>query len=128
MKAEEIRALDSAALKTRISEMEEERFRLKFRSATEALEVPLRLRSIRRDIARLYTVQHERALGLTREVKEKVTAKKAAKKKVTAKKAAKKKVTAKKAVKKKLTAKKAPAKKAAAKKAASKKATKASGR
>ena len=61
MKADEIRNLSDADLKARVLELEEERFRLRFRSATETLEQPLRLRSIRRDIARLLTVQRERA-------------------------------------------------------------------
>ena len=51
MKSEEIRALAENELVARIAELEEERFRLKFRSGTEALEEPLRLRSIRRDTA-----------------------------------------------------------------------------
>ncbi|MCE2901723.1 MAG: 50S ribosomal protein L29 [Gemmatimonas sp.] len=63
MKAEEIRGLADDELVTRIAELEEERFRLRFRSGTEALEAPLRLRSIRRDIARLKTVQRERQLA-----------------------------------------------------------------
>ncbi|WP_309672956.1 50S ribosomal protein L29 [Gemmatimonas sp.] len=63
MKSEEIRALAENDLVARIAELEEERFRLKFRSGTEALEEPLRLRSIRRDIARLKTVQRERQLA-----------------------------------------------------------------
>ncbi|WP_353265207.1 50S ribosomal protein L29 [Gemmatimonas sp.] len=62
MKAEEIRGLADDELVSRIAELEEERFRLRFRSGTEALEEPLRLRSIRRDIARLKTVQRERQL------------------------------------------------------------------
>ena len=63
MKSEEIRALAENELVARIAELEEERFRLKFRSGTEALEEPLRLRSIRRDIASLKTVQRERQLA-----------------------------------------------------------------
>jgi large subunit ribosomal protein L29 len=63
MKAEEIRELSDADIRVRIGEMEEERFRLKFRSATETLEDPLRLRTIRRDIARLKTIQRERELA-----------------------------------------------------------------
>ena len=63
MKAEEIRGLADDELVTRIAALEEERFRLRFRSGTEALEEPLRLRSIRRDIARLKTVQRERQLA-----------------------------------------------------------------
>ena len=63
MRAEEIRELSDADIRTRVGEMEEERFRLKFRSATETLEDPLRLRTIRRDIARLKTIQRERELA-----------------------------------------------------------------
>ena len=63
MRAEEIREMSDADIQTRIGEMEEERFRLKFRSATETLEDPLRLRTIRRDIARLKTIQRERELA-----------------------------------------------------------------
>jgi large subunit ribosomal protein L29 len=63
MKAEEIREMSDADIRTRVGEMEEERFRLKFRSATETLEDPLRLRTIRRDIARLKTIQRERELA-----------------------------------------------------------------
>ena len=60
MKASEIRELTDADLTARIAELEEERFRLRFRGATEQLEDPLRQRTIRRDIARLKTVQAER--------------------------------------------------------------------
>ena len=67
MRAEEIREMSDADIRTRIGEMEEERFRLKFRSATETLEDPLRLRTIRRDIARLKTVQRERELAASAE-------------------------------------------------------------
>ena len=92
MKAEEVRALDESEVKTRIAELEEERFRLRFRSGTEALEDALRLRSIRRDIARLHTVARERVLGIKREAVKapaKSAGKKAAPKKAAAKKATK---------------------------------------
>src|SRR5918998_4140619 len=65
MKLDEIRDLSDEDLRARVGELEEERFRLKFRSATETLEDPLRLRFIRRDIARLKTIAHERQLGMT---------------------------------------------------------------
>jgi large subunit ribosomal protein L29 len=61
MKATEIRELSASEIRTRIAELEEERFRLRFRGATEALSNPLKLRSIRRDIARLQTVLREKA-------------------------------------------------------------------
>jgi large subunit ribosomal protein L29 len=62
MKADDVRSLSDADVKTRIAELQEEQFRLRFRSATETLEQPLRLRTIRRDIARLLTVLREREL------------------------------------------------------------------
>jgi large subunit ribosomal protein L29 len=76
MRAEEIRELTMDDIKARVAELEEERFRLRFRSATEPLENPLRLRTIRRDIARLKTVLTEKERAPTeagtgkREVKE----------------------------------------------------------
>jgi len=63
MRAEEIREMSDADIRARIAEMDEERFRLKFRSATETLEEPLRLRTIRKDIARLHTVLREKQLA-----------------------------------------------------------------
>ena len=59
MRAEEIREMRAEDVAARIRELEAERFRLQFRSATEPLEDPLRLRVIRRDIARLKTVMRE---------------------------------------------------------------------
>ena len=56
----EIRELTNADIESRIKDLEEERFRLQFRNATEPLEDPLRLRVIRRDVARLKTVLRER--------------------------------------------------------------------
>jgi large subunit ribosomal protein L29 len=64
LRADEIREMSEDDLRGRVAELEEERFRLKFRSATETLEDPLRLRFIRRDIARLKTIAHERGIGL----------------------------------------------------------------
>ena len=63
MRADEIREMTAADIRTRIAELEEERFRLTFRSATEPLEDPLRLRTLRKDIARLKTVLREQTLA-----------------------------------------------------------------
>ena len=63
MRAEEIREMGADDIQSRIKDLEEERFRLEFRSATEPLEDPLRLRVIRRDIARLKTVLREQTLA-----------------------------------------------------------------
>jgi large subunit ribosomal protein L29 len=61
--AGEIRELADADIRSRVAELEEERFRLRFRAATETLEDALRLRWLRRDIARLKTVLRERERG-----------------------------------------------------------------
>ena len=60
MLASEIRELSVEDIESRIRDLEEEQFRLKFRSASEPLEDPLRLRVIRKDIARLRTILRER--------------------------------------------------------------------
>jgi len=60
MQAKEIRDMTDQDIAAKIAELEDERFRLQFRGATQPLENPLRLRFIRRDIARLKTVQTER--------------------------------------------------------------------
>ena len=61
MKVNEIRDLGADDIRARLAELERERFNLRFRGATETLENPLRLRTIRRDIARLQTVLAEKA-------------------------------------------------------------------
>ena len=60
MKADEIRELTDADIRARITELELERFNLRFRGATQPLEDPLRLRESRKDIARPNTVLRER--------------------------------------------------------------------
>ena len=56
MRADDIREMSKDDVVAKIRDLEEERFRLNFRRATQPLEDPLRLRVIRRDIARLKTV------------------------------------------------------------------------
>ncbi|HEX6911560.1 MAG TPA: 50S ribosomal protein L29 [Longimicrobium sp.] len=63
MKGNEIRELTDQEIAERIEQLNEERFRLRFRSATQQLENPILLRTIRRDIARLKTAQRERELN-----------------------------------------------------------------
>ena len=63
MRAEEIREMTDDEILNRVKELEEERFRLRFRSATETLEDPLRFRVIRKDIARLKTILRERQIA-----------------------------------------------------------------
>jgi large subunit ribosomal protein L29 len=64
IKPADLRAMDDAQLATKLNELSEERFRLRFRQATETLENPMRFRVLRREIARIQTIQRERAGGL----------------------------------------------------------------
>ncbi len=63
MTGTELRELSVDDLKAKLAELSEERFRLRFRSATEAIENPIRFRHLRRDIARLPTVLRAKELG-----------------------------------------------------------------
>ena len=49
---------------TKLKEAKEELFNLRFQAATGQLESHGRLRAVRRDIARIYTVMRERELGI----------------------------------------------------------------
>ena len=62
--AHELDELTNADLETRLRESKEELFNLRFQSATGQLESHGRLRTVKRDIARIYTVVRERELGI----------------------------------------------------------------
>jgi large subunit ribosomal protein L29 len=62
--AAELRNLSGSELNTKVSELKEELFTLRFQSATGQLESHGRLRAVRKDIARIYTVLTERELGI----------------------------------------------------------------
>ena len=62
MNGPEIRDMTDGEIQDRIEQLQEDRFRLRFRSATQQLENPMLLRNLRRDISRLKTVQREREL------------------------------------------------------------------
>jgi large subunit ribosomal protein L29 len=61
----ELRNLDDAELVTKLREAKEELFNLRFQGATGQLENHGRLRAVRKDIARIYTILRERELGIT---------------------------------------------------------------
>jgi large subunit ribosomal protein L29 len=62
MKASEIRKLGDVELREKVQELKDELFNLRFQKATGQLENPLRLREVRRDIARCKTIVREREL------------------------------------------------------------------
>ena len=64
-KAAELRELTDEELVLRVREAKEELFNLRFQMATGQLDNNRRLRTVRHDIARIYTVMRERELGLS---------------------------------------------------------------
>jgi large subunit ribosomal protein L29 len=59
-KPESLRELKIDELEQKLAVLEEERFRLAFRRATEPVPNPLQFRTMRRDIARIKTILRER--------------------------------------------------------------------
>ena len=63
--ATDMRGLLDDELVSRLREAKEELFNLRFQSATGQLDNNRRLKTVKHDIARIYTVMRERELGLT---------------------------------------------------------------
>ena len=61
----ELATMDDERLVVELQRAKEELFNLRFQSATGQLESHGRLRAVKRDIARLYTVIRERELGIS---------------------------------------------------------------
>jgi large subunit ribosomal protein L29 len=64
VRARELRGLSDEELVQRLAEQREELFNLRFQDATGALENTARLKHVKRAIARILTIQNERAIGL----------------------------------------------------------------
>ena len=69
-KTHELRELNDEALAGKLREAKEELFNLRFQAATGQLESHGRLRGVRKEIARIYTVMRERELGIITESEE----------------------------------------------------------
>jgi large subunit ribosomal protein L29 len=63
-KAHELDEMNDVDLEAKLRESKEELFNLRFQAATGQLESHGRLRSVKKDIARIYTVVRERELGI----------------------------------------------------------------
>jgi large subunit ribosomal protein L29 len=61
----ELRELHEDELETRLREAKQELFNLRFQMATGQLDNNRQLRTVRHDIARIYTILRERELGLS---------------------------------------------------------------
>ena len=64
VKAHELDEMNNVDLEARLREAKEELFNLRFQAATGQLETHGRLRTVKKDIARIYTVVRERELGI----------------------------------------------------------------
>ncbi len=64
LRAHELDDLEADDLETRLREAKEELFNLRFQAATGQLDNNGRLRTVKKDIARIYTVVRERELGI----------------------------------------------------------------
>ena len=60
-RAKDLRDLTDEELETKLKETRQELFNLRFQSATGALESSARLGAVKREIARILTVRHQRA-------------------------------------------------------------------
>lgn len=68
MKAKEIRQMSETELQSQLTELKTELFNLRFQLATGQLDNPLRINTVRKDIARVKTIVRERELGIGKEV------------------------------------------------------------
>ncbi len=63
MKVSELREMSADDIKIKLEEFEEESFTLRFQHVSGQLTNPIRLRQVRRDIARVHTVLREQDSG-----------------------------------------------------------------
>jgi large subunit ribosomal protein L29 len=63
MKAEKVRDLDTSELRNQLKEIEEQTFRLQFQMSMGQMDGLKKLRTMRKDRARIYTILRERELA-----------------------------------------------------------------
>lgn len=93
MKINKIREMSSPDLEKELGELKSELFKLRFSLATNGLDNPMKIKELKRDIAKIKTVLTQRELNGEEVVKAEKKEEKAETKKVTAKKEATKKTT-----------------------------------
>ena len=69
MKAQEIRDLSEKELQNKVADLGQEIFNLRFQLATGKIENPSRLKSLRRDVAKIKTIQKEAKIALPKPVR-----------------------------------------------------------
>ncbi len=68
MKIQDIRDLSTQELEDKVKDLKEELFNLRFQNATNQLDNPMRIVSVKKDIARVKTVLKEKELGINTSV------------------------------------------------------------
>ncbi len=66
MRADELRDLTNVELEQKLRESKEELFNLRFQHATAQLDNPMRIKEVKKTIARVKTIIRERELGIKR--------------------------------------------------------------
>ena len=64
MKASEIRELSAKQLDAKLLELKDELFKLRFQQAINQLDNPMRISAVKKDIARIKTVQREAEIAV----------------------------------------------------------------
>lgn len=65
MKVKEIREMSEAELNQKLDDLKDELFNLRFRSVTGQLDNPMRIKEVRKSIARIKTILRERELHIS---------------------------------------------------------------
>ena len=68
MKIQDIRDLSTQELEDKVKDLKEELFNLRFQNATNQLDNPMRIASVKKDIAKVKTVLKEKELGINTSV------------------------------------------------------------
>ncbi len=68
LKVDAIRQMTDEEIQAKLKEFKEELFNLRFRMATGQLDNPMRLKAVRKNIARVKTIQRERELDALQQV------------------------------------------------------------
>lgn len=67
LKVDQIRQMTDEEVQAKLKEFKEELFNLRFQMATGQLDNPMRLKAVRKNIARVKTIQRERELDALRQ-------------------------------------------------------------
>lgn len=59
MKAQELKKLSASELEAKLLELKDELFKLRFQQAINQLENPMRIKAVKKDIARIKTIQRD---------------------------------------------------------------------